>query len=227
MQCVILASGKGTRMRPLTETVPKPMLRINDKPILEHTLSFLPDEIDEVIFIINYFGNQIMDYFGDEWNGRKLSYVFQQELNGTGGAIHVARPYLKGRFLVLNGDDLYFYRDLEKMLRYDLSVLAFEVEDPTRFGVFRFDDHEHLVDILEKPQDKTYKLINAGAYVMNQDFFKYGLVAISSEEYGLPQTLVRQAQDVPVKIVRAQQWYPIGYPDDLAKAPEIIKDFLK
>ncbi|KKQ79283.1 MAG: hypothetical protein UT03_C0063G0001, partial [Candidatus Moranbacteria bacterium GW2011_GWD2_38_7] len=65
MQIVILAAGRGTRMKDLTDNVPKPMLQINGKPILAYKLEALPEEIDEVIFVVGYFGNQIQQYFGE------------------------------------------------------------------------------------------------------------------------------------------------------------------
>ena len=71
MQAVILAAGKGTRMRPLTYDIPKPMLPIKGKPVLEYTLSFLPDDIDEVIIVVNYLGKHIKKYFGGRVERKK------------------------------------------------------------------------------------------------------------------------------------------------------------
>jgi bifunctional UDP-N-acetylglucosamine pyrophosphorylase/glucosamine-1-phosphate N-acetyltransferase len=225
MQAIILAAGKGTRMRPLTYDIPKPMLPISGKPILEYTLSFLPKEIDEVIFVVNYLGEHIKKYFGNEFGGRKITYVTQETLNGTGGAVTSCKDEIKDKFLVLMGDDLYHRDDLSEMIKYPFSILALEVDDCSRFGVFKIDDKYHLVDIVEKPKDGGKGLANIGAYVLNKRFFDYPLVAISETEFGLPQTLAKMAQDEDIKILRAHDWHPIGNPDDLEKAEEAIKRF--
>lgn len=226
MQAVILAAGKGTRMRPLTYDIPKPMLPIKGKPILEYTISFLPDSVDEVIIVVNYLGEHIKKYFGKKFLGKKIRYVLQKELNGTGGAIHDCRKFLGGKFLVLMGDDLYHKDDIRKISEKELAVLAYKVSDPTRFGVFRTDAKNHLIDIVEKPKTKEHKLVNAGAYSLNKNFFKYDLVAISETEFGLPQTVAKMAKDFDVKIIPAKIWHPVGYPEDLKKAEKILDKFI-
>jgi UDP-N-acetylglucosamine diphosphorylase / glucose-1-phosphate thymidylyltransferase / UDP-N-acetylgalactosamine diphosphorylase / glucosamine-1-phosphate N-acetyltransferase / galactosamine-1-phosphate N-acetyltransferase len=226
MQTVILAAGKGTRMRPLTYDIPKPMLRIGGKPILEYTLGFLPKEIDEVVFVVNYLGSHIKDYFGDTFGGRKITYVHQDELDGTGGAVMKCKDVVTGKFLVLNGDDLYHRDDLAEMIRHPFSILAKQVDDCSRFGVFKIDEHHHLVDIIEKPEDGGPGLANIGAYVIDKTFFDYPLVPISKTEFGLPQTLAQMAQCEKIKIIKACDWFPIGNPDDLGRAEEAIKRFV-
>ena len=130
MQAVIMAAGEGTRMRPLTYKTPKPMLLVKGKPLLEWTIGFLPDKVDEVIIIVNYLADQIKNYFGGEWKGKKIKYITQKELNGTGGALHTCKDLVKGKFLVVMGDDLYYKKDLEDMIKEQLAILAQEVNDP-------------------------------------------------------------------------------------------------
>jgi NDP-sugar pyrophosphorylase family protein len=226
MQAVILAAGKGTRMRPLTHDIPKAMLPLKERPILHYTLSFLPDSVDEVIIVVNYLGEHIRKYFGENYLGKKIKYVVQKKLNGTGGAIHSCKNFLNGRFMVLMGDDLYYKKDLEKLLKYDLAALGCKVPDPRRFGVFKIDENGNLISIIEKPETLENKLANIGAYMLNKKFFVYDLVPVNEKEFGLPQTLVRVAKDYPVKILRAKHWHPVGYPEDLKKAEEILDKFL-
>lgn len=229
MQAVILAAGKGTRMRPLTYDIPKPMLPLKGKPIIEHTMSFLPDCVDKIIIVINYLGKHIKDYFKNEYAGRKITYVFQENLNGTGGALHSCKDILRDKFLVVMGDDLYHRDDLERISKEDMAVLAFEVEDPRPFGVFQIDEQGNLVSIIEKPQTAEHNLVNAAAYTLDKRFFDYELVPLSGinkNEFGLPQTLVSVAKDHPVKILRAKAWYPIGKPEDLEKAEGVLGKFL-
>ncbi len=226
MQAVIMAAGEGTRMRPLTYKTPKPMLPVKGKPLLEWTLSFLPDVVDEVIVVVNYLADQIRDYFGDEWQGRKIKYVVQKELNGTGGAVRTCKDLIKDKFLVVNGDDLFYKKDLEKLCREDLAAMAYEVEDPSRFGVFKMDAQGNLLDIIERPPTNENKLANIGAYALNKNFFDYDLVQITEKEFGLPQTLAKMTDKHKVKVIPTTHWFPIGNPDDLARAQTEIEKFI-
>lgn len=229
MQAIILAAGKGTRMRPLTYDIPKPMLPIKGKPILAHTLSFLPEEVDEVIFVINYLGEHIQKYFGDSFDGKKIRYVTQRELNGTGGAINDCKDLIKGKFLVLMGDDLYYRKDLAKLVKEDVAVLALETDEPERFGIFKTDQEGNALDIIECPEKFIGNMANIGAYVISPDFFDYPLVPkkAGDKEFGLPQTLVQMKDKHQIKVIKAQNWLPVGRPEDLAKAEKEIEKFVK
>lgn len=226
MQLVILAAGRGIRMKDLTDNVPKPMLEINGKPILAYKLEALPREIDEVIFVIGYLGNQIQQYFGSFFAGKKISYVVQEQLNGTGGAIHLLKDVIKDDFLVMNGDDLYMKNDISKISKHDLGILALEVEDPTKFGIIYLDAKGNLSEIIEKPEIAGPALANIGLYKLNKKFFDYPLVAINEREYGLPQTMVSIARDFPIKIEKSSGWFPIGNPEDLERARDVIEKFI-
>src|SRR3989344_511325 len=129
MQAVILAAGKGTRMGDLTKNTPKPLLKIGNKTILEQTLESLPEEIEEVILVIGYLGEQIKNLIGGSFAGKKVTYVEQKELKGTADAIFECKDLLRGRFLVLMGDDLYNKRDLENLIKSPLAILVSEVKE--------------------------------------------------------------------------------------------------
>jgi NDP-sugar pyrophosphorylase family protein len=225
MQAVIMAAGEGTRMRPHTYKTPKPMLQIQGKPLLEWTLSFLPEEIDEVIIVVNYLADQIQEYFGDEWKGRKIKYVFQKELNGTGGAVQACQNLINEKFVVLNGDDLYWKADLKKLCHEDLGVLAYEVDDASKYGVLITDEKGNLAGSVEKPETGGKAFISTNAFVLNEKFFDYDLVQITEKEFGLPQTLAAMAQDYPVKVMETARWFPVGNPQDLEKAQKEIDKF--
>ena len=228
MQVVILAAGKGTRMQPLTYDMPKAMLQIKGKPVLEYTIDFLPEEIDEVIIVINHLGNQIKNYFGDKWKGRKIKYVVQEKLNGTGGAVRTCKDLVKGKFMVVMGDDIYYKKDLKKLLDYDLAILACEVEDSTRFGILQINENGDLIEIIEAPHAEGRALTSTNAFILNEKFFDCEMVPkkVGDTEFGLPQMLARMAKDFPVKIIKATEWFPIGFPEDLAKAEEALDKFI-
>ena len=226
MQIVILAAGRGTRMKDLTDNVPKPMLQINSRPILAYKLEALPEKIDEVIFVIGYLGNQIQQYFGDFYCGRKISYVVQQELNGSGGALNLVKDLLRDDFLVMMGDDLYMRDDIINCMSRDLAVLGFEVNNPNKFGIISLDDSGNLAAIIEKPEMSGPALANIALYKLNKKFFDYPMVSIGRGEYGLPQTIALMANEYPVNVIRATDWFPIGNPDDLEKATLVIDKFI-
>lgn len=228
MQCVILAAGRGTRMGALTEHTPKPMLLIQGKPLLEWKLEMLPYGIDEVIITIGYLGEQIEQYFGVEWKGRKMHYVRHEILDGTGGSIRLVKNtgLLKSPALVMMGDDLYLKEDLERLMKHDLAVLACEVEDSSQFGVLETDVNGKLVGILERPHDPEYKLVNTGAYMLSEHFFNYPLVSISETEYGLPQALVSMRDTHDITVEKTKTWFPIGNPEALEEAEQAIEKFV-
>jgi len=227
MQAVILAAGRGVRMGDLTNDAPKPMLKVNGKPILEYTLANLPNEISEIIIVVGYKGEIIKSYFKDLYQDKKIRYVVQSELNGSAGALHSTKEFLHDRFLVLNGDDLYSKSDLEKFIANEPpAVLAKEVENSGRFGVLKIDNNGCLLEIIEAPKENHGNLVNTGAYFLNKIFFDYPLVKkstkIDEKEFGLPQTLATMAKDYKIKVVKAEFWHPMGYPEDILKAEKIM-----
>ena len=227
IQAVILAAGRGTRMGDLTNNTPKPMLSVYGKPILEHILDNLPDEVSEIIFVIGHRGELIKEYFGDFFGGKSVKYAYQDDLNGTAGAVHTAKDFIKGKFLVLNGDDLYHHSDLKRLINNDLAILTKEVDNPERFGIVKTDGDGNLVEIIEKPKEHIGNLANIGAYILNKDFFNYEPVKISEKEFGLPQTLAKMAKDYKIKVEKAEFWQPVGYPEDILTAEKVIDDFSK
>lgn len=131
MQAIIFAAGKGTRMRELTEGTPKSMLEVAGKPILQLKLDALPESVDEVILVVGYLGSVIHNYFGGLYGGRRILYVEQENpVGGTADALWQAKDILKGKFLAMNGDDLYATADMEKMLATDdWSMLVMKREE--------------------------------------------------------------------------------------------------
>jgi UDP-N-acetylglucosamine diphosphorylase / glucose-1-phosphate thymidylyltransferase / UDP-N-acetylgalactosamine diphosphorylase / glucosamine-1-phosphate N-acetyltransferase / galactosamine-1-phosphate N-acetyltransferase len=224
MQAVILAAGYGNRMGDLTKRTPKPMLKVDGKTLLEHKLDALPSEADEVLILVGYLKDTIINHLGEEYKGKKIKYVFQKEQLGTGHGLWLCKDYLKDRFLVMMGDDMYSREDIEECLKYPWAVLVKRVPFLESGGrVVLKEDNKTLLDIVEgKHHDVSDALVNAGLYVLGKEIFNFDLVKVQGgDEYGLPQTLIQAANKFPVEVVRSKFfWAPVTKPDDLRKAEE-------
>ena len=222
MQAVILCAGRGTRMNHLTNGTPKPLLSVAGKNLIERKLDALPKEIDEVIIVIGYLGDQIRKYFGDSYVGRKITYIEQKELNGTAGALFLAKDLIKGKFIVMMGDDLYGVDDIKNCLANDWAVLVQKVKTPKLGAKVIVGNENNITDIKERTELKEGDLNNAGMYVLQTDIFKYPLVPIGNGEFGLPQTIVKAVKDFDIKIVEANNWIQVTAPEDVARAEALI-----
>ena len=227
MYAVLLAGGKGTRMGELTKETPKPLVQIEEKPIMQYTLDNLPDAITDVIIVVGYLGDQIKDYFGDEYDGKTIQYVEQGEQKGTDHALRTAQGLLQDevRFLVVMGDDLYKPQDLNKLIRYPYALLAYYSFAAKNFGLVTVDDNDNFEAIVEKSPNHTEGLVNAAAYVLGKEYFDTPVVMLEDGEHALPHTLLTMYQNHPARVVHALDWQPVGNPDQLAEAAERIGEF--
>jgi bifunctional UDP-N-acetylglucosamine pyrophosphorylase/glucosamine-1-phosphate N-acetyltransferase len=222
MQAVILAAGKGTRMLPFTHTTPKPLIRVAGEPILTHIMRELPETIDEIILVVGYLGEKIIEYYGDVFEGKQLTYVWQKHATGTADALNLTRPYIHGTFLLLLGDDLVGRESLQFAIQHTLAVLAYEHNEPQHFGVIIPDEDDNLVEIIEKPENPPSNLINTGSMVLDERIFEIIQPTPSDHENWLTWYITDLAKERPIKIIRQQYWYPIGKPEDIP----IVETFL-
>lgn len=222
-----MAAGKGVRMLPLTENTPKPLLTIKDKVILDWTISQLPGKIDQIIMVIGYRGEQVREHVKKYHSEKNVIFVEENEAKGTGYAVKVCQPYVKGKFLVLNGDDLYDKKGLEKLIAEE--GYAFLVRDvrndlgyPEKFK--RMTPICVSDDGFYKDHDKPENCVvmNTGAYFIDDNYFNFELVTIANGEYGLPHTLFANSKQFPLKAVYADFWVPIGFPEDIKYAEQFI-----
>lgn len=223
MQALILASGRGTRMGGLTDSLPKPMLMVAGKTLIDHKLEALPSEIDEVIFVIGYQGAYIRHHYSDSYAGKRITYVEQKQLNGTGGAVWLARPLLHGRFLVLMGDDIYARTDIETCIATPgWSVLIERTEAMAEGGSMVVDGNGIVLGIEEGNHRGKPGIMNTNMFVLDERVFEQSLIpkAAGSVEYGLPQTVVEASRtlQIPLMAVDATSWIQITAPEDIATA---------
>jgi len=222
MQLVILAAGRGKRMKALTEKLPKPLLIILGNNLLEHKISILPKEIDEVIIVIGYLGEKIKKHFGTSFKGKKIRYVEQKELLGTMLALKETEKMLSGRFMVMMGDDLYSREDVAACLKHPWAILVKKMEDKGRGARVMVDDKKRITDIVEGAELDKGMWNNAGLYVLQRDIFKYPLVQIPSGEFGLPQTLAKAAKDFDINVIESKSWHQITHPEDLERVEKLL-----
>lgn len=224
MKAVILAAGEGVRMRPLTDDRPKPMVELAGRPLLEHILETLPNEVDDIILVVGYLSDKIKNYFGEKFGRFKITYVYQAEKLGTAHALWLCKDLLgKEKFLMLYADDLQLEKDIKKCLAHPLSILVSEVDDPRRFGVIVADKNGKVLDMVEKPEFPVSKIASTGVMALDHRIFNYPARKHENGEYYITDSLARMAKDHEIKIVKSSFWLPIGYPEDLKKAEEYIR----
>lgn len=215
-----MAAGKGVRMLPLTLERPKPLVGVAGKPILKHILDALPSEITEVILVVGYKGEMIREYFGDSYNGRPIRYVHQWMPAGTAHSLSMARPFITGRFLLMNADDIHGFEALKEAVSKPLSILVSEYAEPSKMGVIRARDDGTLAEVIEKPANPIGNLVSTGAMVLDERIFEYEAMRHESGEYYMTHPLGLFASEHPITIVKQSLWIPIGSPEDIARAEE-------
>ena len=181
MKAILLAGGKGTRLRPLTIHTPKPIVPIFDRPFLHYQLDLLKQvaEIDEVILSLNYQPRRIEEIFGDGGeSGLGIRYVVEPAPLGTAGAIRYAGESLRESVVVFNGDvlteiDLAAVIRLHRERKARATIVLTPVDNPSAYGLVETDADGNIQRFLEKPKldEITCNTINAGIYVLEPDTF--------------------------------------------------------
>jgi glucose-1-phosphate thymidylyltransferase len=165
MQVIIPLAGKGTRLRPHTHLVPKPLLKVAGRPVMDWVMDRLESlDITELIFITGHLKEQV-EAFARSHYRIPSRYIEQKVQDGTAGAINLARPYVKGPVLIIFVDTV-FEADLTLINRTDADgiIWAKEVEDYQRFGVVVTDANGYMTRIVEKPSTPISRLANIGLY---------------------------------------------------------------
>src|SRR5215207_693777 len=177
MQAVILVGGEGTRLRPLTSTVPKPVVPLVDRPFIAYMLEWLARHgVDDVVMACGFLATSVRNVLGDgSAYGIRLRFVEEPEPRGTGGALKYAEELLDERFLMLNGDVLTDLDLTAQLAQHEATgaraTLALTpVEDPSAYGLVRLDSDNQVTEFVEKPSADQIDTnnITAGAYVLER-----------------------------------------------------------
>jgi NDP-sugar pyrophosphorylase family protein len=233
MKAILLAGGKGTRLRPLTIHTPKPIVPIFGRPFLRYQIDLLHQvpEIDEVILSLNYQPRRIEEMFGDGKDlGVRLSYVVEPVPLGTAGAVKYANKSLDEPVVVFNGDiltevDLAAVVRLHRERRARATIVLTPVDNPTAYGLVETDAESNVRRFLEKPKPEeiTCNTINAGIYVLEPDTFDRipKDTAWSIERSFFPSLVERR--ETFVAYVYRGYWIDIGTPE---KYMEVHRDIM-
>jgi mannose-1-phosphate guanylyltransferase len=233
MKAILLAGGRGTRLRPLTVHTPKPIVPIFNRPFLYYQIDLLRQvpEIDEVILSLNYQPRRIEEIFGEgEGLGLRLRYVVEPMPLGTGGAVRYAGDQLKESVVVFNGDvltqvDLGAVLRLHRERKAKATIVLTPVENPRAYGLVETDGAGNVVRFLEKPGEDeiTCNTINAGIYVLEPETFDRipKDTAWSIERSYFPSLIERR--ETFVAYVYDGYWIDIGTP---AKYLQVHRDIM-
>jgi UDP-N-acetylglucosamine diphosphorylase / glucose-1-phosphate thymidylyltransferase / UDP-N-acetylgalactosamine diphosphorylase / glucosamine-1-phosphate N-acetyltransferase / galactosamine-1-phosphate N-acetyltransferase len=231
MKAVILAAGKGTRLTPLTDNTPKPMLNVGGRPLLEWMILRVKETgINEILIITNYLENQIKEYFSDGSNfGVKISYRTQKDMLGTANAFYQAKEFVaENQFMALYGDHYLSEGVLRKIKRGhkegEAVVGSLEVEDPSQYGAFAIEG-DYIKKVVEKPPKgkEPSNYANIGIYIFPHGVFNYIEETKRSPrgEYEITDTMQLMIDDnilLKKHDVKEEDWLDIGLPWNLLEA---------
>ncbi|TBW26608.1 nucleotidyltransferase family protein [Gramella sp. KN1008] len=226
LECMIMAGGRGKRLSPLTDTVPKPMLKLGSKPIIEHNIDRLISfGIKKIYISVKYLGDQIQDYFGDgSKKGIEIDYIWEDEPLGTAGALSLVDKFNTDRVLLMNSDlftnvnfeDLY----LEMIdSDADMAVASSEYKVDIPYAVFETEQNR-VTSFKEKPSYVFQS--NAGIYLINKKLIE----KIPKNQFyditDLMEELVKEGGKLIYSPIHGY-WIDIGKPIDYKQAQEFVK----
>jgi glucose-1-phosphate thymidylyltransferase long form len=230
MQAVVLAAGEGTRLRPLTEDTPKGMVEVAEKPILTHCFEQLAElGADELIVVVGYLKQNIIEHYGDEFEGIPITYAHQREQKGLAHALLTVEEHIDDDFMLMLGDNV-FDANLEDVVRRqredraDAAFLVEEVdwEEAGRYGVCDTNKYGEITDVVEKPDDPPSNLVMTGFYTFSPAIFHAcHLVQPSNRgEYELSEAvdlLIHSGRTIDA--IALEGWrIDVGYPEDRDEA---------
>lgn len=226
---MLLAAGKGTRLHPLTDTVPKCMVPIGGKPLLEHNIEWLKRYgVTDLVINLHHLAESLMEHFGDgnRW-GVRITYSPEKELLGTAGSVRRMRDHFGDSFFVWYGDNLSTCR-LDKLWqrhreKNGLATLAlFEREDATQSGIVGLDDDDRITRFLEKPRPEQIfsRRVNAGVMALEPQVLEW-IPADGASDFGRDIFPALLSQGLPLYGYRMSAdeglWW-IDTPEDLERA---------
>lgn len=220
MKAVILAAGKWTRLRPITNVIPKPLIEVKWLTLMHRILEQIPDKITEILIVVDYLWECIIDKIGYDFDGKKIDYRRQNEWESwTLWALYACKKDLLSQnddFLIVSADNIYNWADLEKISETKRSVLIYK---------------ERITDLFQTPLSKywnsvlwsdelidvdCFKYINTWVYSLDKDFLKIPYENVPwSLELSIPHTLLNYNN---INFIFTDYWFPVWDPQELLYA---------
>ncbi len=238
MKGVVLHGGFGTRLRPLTHTGPKQLIRVAGKPVSQWVLEDLRDSgVKEIAIILGTLSPlRVVDYYGGgEWLGLELTYIYQGYPYGLAHAVYLVKDYVGNEpFIVYLGDNILAggIKDYVKMFLEsdsDAFILLAEVENPQRFGVAKFDEKGRLIGLVEKPREPPSSFALVGVYMFRPPHIFHAIEGLRPSWRGeleitdAIQRLIDWGLKVDYAVVRGW-WKDTGTPTDILEANRLLLD---
>ena len=225
MDAVIMAAGRGTRMRPLTDTRPKPLLPVGGTTLLERLLAQCHGLVDRIVLVVGYRGTMIKDQVGEAYQDTPIVYVEQSDRRGTADALSQAAAAVDGGLVVLNGDVVIDRELLVRLTETEGHAMAVTtVETPSAYGVVETTDGQ-VTGLHEKPENPPSSRINVGLYAFEQSVFS-AIDQIDESprgEYELTDAITRlvTAGESVTAVPYNGTWLDVGRPWDLLAATDV------
>ncbi|MFW6045596.1 MAG: UTP--glucose-1-phosphate uridylyltransferase AglF [Natronomonas sp.] len=234
MDAVVLAAGKGTRLRPLTEDKPKGLVEVAGRPILSHCFDRLADlGANELFVVVGYRKEDIISFYGDSYEDIPITYCHQREAKGLAHALLTVEEHIDDDFMLILGDNI-FEANLGDVLRRqreartDAAFLVEEVpyEEASRYGVCDTNDYGEITAVVEKPEDPPTNLVMTGFYTFSPAIFHACHLVQPSDrgEYELSDAIdLLLHSGRTIDAIRMDGWrIDIGYPEDRDKAEQLL-----
>lgn len=225
IDAVLMAGGKGERLRPLTETTPKPLLKVGNKAIIDYNIdNLISFGVSHINVTINYLGQQIKEYFKDPRDGIKINCVREPQYLGTIGSIKFIDTFYNDTILLMNSD-LFTNIDLEdfflhfKQNNADMSVAAIPYSVSVPYGIFELEEYK-IKGVKEKPTYNYYA--NSGIYLIKRKLLKLIPDGVFYNATDFMERLIREGFRV-IRFPLVGYWIDIGKHEDYRKAQEFAK----
>jgi len=222
MDLVIMAAGKGTRLYPITEETPKPMVKIHGKPIIDWIFESIEGlQFREIFLILGHKREVIKEHLKDK---KGITYIYQENQTGTADAISLVEDMVDKNFMVLPGDTIYLKKDLQNLYNTTNSLLyGHWGENLCEFGTLKIDFRNQIEYISEKKKNPISKMVNLSAYNFTNDIFQYmPFTELVKGEKVITNTINEFISDNGVfKGVYTEKWYQVTYPQDIKEIESI------
>jgi glucose-1-phosphate thymidylyltransferase len=234
MKAVVLAAGKGTRLRPLTDDKPKALVEVDGRPILSHCFDELVDlDAEGFVVVVGYRKDDIIEYYGDEYEGVPITYAEQERQLGLADALLCAEEDVEDDFMLMLGDNV-FDANLDDVVRRhqesraDAAFLMEEVpwEEASRYGVCDTNKYGEITEVVEKPDDPPSNLVMTGFYTFTPAIFDACRLVQPSDrgEYEISEAIDLLIQSGrTIDALRLDGWrVDVGYPEDRERAEALL-----